>query len=57
MQMIQSLSDLELLKILYKLPSEYTKVIEQHLMKRYEVDGIGENEPGFRLPKKHVYTI
>lgn len=52
MQMIQSLADLEMLKILYKLPSEYTKVIEQHLMKRYEVDGIGENVLGFRLPNK-----
>jgi ribosomal protein L4 len=50
MQMIQSLADLEMLKILYNLPSEYTKVIEQHLMKRYEVEGNSKNVLGFRLP-------
>ena len=50
MQMIQSLADLEMLKILYKLPTEYTKMIEQHLMKRYEVEGNGKNMLGFRLP-------
>jgi hypothetical protein len=50
MQMIQSLADLEMLKILYKLPSEYTKVIEHHLMKRFEVEGNGKNVLAFRLP-------
>lgn len=52
MQMIQSLADLELLKILYKLPTEYTNVIEHHLMKRYELEGNGENVLGFRLSKE-----
>ena len=49
MQMIQSLADLEMLKILYNLPYEYSKVIEQHLMERYEVEGNGGNVLGFRL--------
>lgn len=50
MQIIQSLADLEMLKILYKLPNEYTKVIEQHFMKRYEAEGNGQTILGFRLP-------
>jgi len=52
MQMIQSLADLEMLKILYKLPTEYTKVIEQHLMDRYEGEGNGKDVFGFRLPNE-----
>lgn len=50
MHMIQSLADLEMLKILYKLPSEYTNALEQHLMARYEIEGNGEDVFGFRLP-------
>ncbi len=50
MQMIQSLADLGMLKIMYTLPAKYTKVIEQHLMKRYEAEDNSVNMVGFRLP-------
>lgn len=52
MQIIQCLADLEILKILYNLPFEYTNVIEQHWMKRYKTEGNGENLLGFRLPNE-----
>lgn len=48
--MIQSLADLEMLKILYNLPFEYSKVIEQHFIKRFKVEGKGKSLLGFRLP-------
>ncbi|MED0665950.1 hypothetical protein P4T04_06415 [Bacillus badius] len=50
MKMIQTLADIEVLKVWSTLPLPYIKVIEQQFMERYEAEGNGESITAFRLP-------